>query len=474
MTIDDWMEQVFHYQGNGYPLGGGNLGAGSAVEEVPNDYLGYIQAAYKSSGIVFACMVARQLAFSEARFQFQQLKQGRPADLFGSPELAVLEKPWPSGQTGDLLSRAIQHADLAGNHYAVRNSGRIRWLRPDWTEIILTRPPDEAVECDVAGYLYKPGGTQDKDRWKLYPVDGSHGRVAHWAPIPDPEALYRGMSPLTPVLREIASDKAATKHKGKFFENAATPALAVSFKETVTKTQFEQFMRAMDEAHSGVENAYSTLYLGGGADVTPLTYDMRQLDFKNTQGGGETRIAAALRVHPVVVGLSEGMQGSSLNAGNFKAAKDAFADLTMRPLWRSLCGAYEELVTPPKGSRLWYDDRDIAFLQDDMAQLAEIQTKQATTITKLIQDGYTPESIIEAVRKSDWTLLEHTGLFSVQLQPPLPNGPPVDGATVGPASGAKPTPLQNKAAKAAKAAAPAPKPGTGSTAKPAPKPTPKP
>jgi hypothetical protein len=31
--------------------------------------------------------------------------------------------------------------------------------------------------------------------------------VAHWSPIPDPLANFRGMSWLTPVLREIDADQ---------------------------------------------------------------------------------------------------------------------------------------------------------------------------------------------------------------------------------------------------------------------------
>jgi hypothetical protein len=88
------------------------------------------------------------------------------------------------------------------------------------------------------------------------------------------------------------------------------------------------------------------------------------------------------------------------------------------------------LVKVPSGARLWFDDRDIAYLREDIKDLAEIQTQEATTITKLIQDGYTPDSIVDAVKKKDWSLLKHTGLFSVQLQPPMPEGPPV--AKVGP------------------------------------------
>lgn len=418
MTVDDWAEQYFTYQGLGYPIMGMNKVSESS-EAPPTDFPSYVNQAYKTNGIVFACILARQLIFSEARFGYQRLRDGRPGDLFFPKELKILERPWPNGTTGELLNRAIQDADLAGNHYVVREGSRLRRLRPDWVEIILTAPPDEAVKSDVAGYLYKPGGTQNKDLWELYPIDGSRGVIAHWAPIPDPEAQYRGMSWLTPVLREIMADKAATTHKGKFFENAATPNLAVSLKETVSQEEFKAFMESMDSSHQGVQNAYETLYLGGGADVKVVGADLRQMDFKVTQGAGETRIAAAARIHPVIVGLSEGMQGSSLNAGNFKAAKDAFADSTMRPLWRSICASYEPLLRVPGDARLWFDDRDIAFLRQDRTDLAEIQAKEASTIAKLVQDGFTAQSVVEATIKQDWSLLKHTGLFSVQLQPPI-------------------------------------------------------
>ena len=54
-------------------------------ERIENDFEGYVEGAYKADGIVFACILARQLAFSEARFQWRQLRSGRPGDLFGNP-----------------------------------------------------------------------------------------------------------------------------------------------------------------------------------------------------------------------------------------------------------------------------------------------------------------------------------------------------------------------------------------------------
>lgn len=413
LTMADWYEMM-SYQGLSYLAGGTTTSLDTEVIE--NSFTGYINSIYKSNGIVFACMEARRSVFSQARFQFQRIKNGRPGDLFGSAALALLENPWPNGTTGELLSRAIQDVDLSGNHYVVRETDRLRRLRPDWVQIILTAPPDQAVQSDVAGYAYWPGGVGNGAPKIYFPEE-----IAHWCPIPDPNAQYRGMSWITPILREIQADKEATDHKAKFYANAATPKLSVSLKENVTKAQFMEFMDAFEAANGGIENAYKTIYLGGGADVSVVGANMQQIDFKQVQGAGETRIAAAAGVPAVVVGFSEGMQGSSLNSGNYKSAKESFGDRTLRGLWQSISAAYQSITPMPTASRsvrLWYDDRDIAFLRTDRLEAAKIQTERTSNLTKLITAGFTPESAVAAISADDLTMLEHSGLVSVQLLPP--------------------------------------------------------
>lgn len=423
LSTDDWAN-MFTFNGNTYPIGQyGTVQRGSRVEPIANNFETYVGQAFKASGIVFAASVARHLIFSEARFQYQYLHKGKPGDLFGKPGLKLLENPWPGGTTSDLLMRAIQDADLGGNAYFLREGvgrgARLRRLRPDWVDILLTKPPDMAVDSDIAGYIYKPGGTEDPDRWEIYPVDGSRGAVAHWAPIPDPGAQYRGMSPLTPVVREIMADKYATDHKARFFENGATPGLVISFKETVTDEQFREFMRAMNESKVGVEHAYENLYLGGGADVTVAGSHLAQMDFKGTQGHGEERICAALGIHPLIVGISGTFSREPLSQESLTAAKDLLADKHLRPMWHSLCNSFAVLVTEYENARLWYDDRDIAFLRQDRQQVAQIENLEATTLNSYITAGFTPDSAIQAVIHKDKTLLKHTGLYSVQLQPPM-------------------------------------------------------
>ena len=128
-------------------------------------------------------------------------------------------------------------------------------------------------------------------------------------------------------------------------------------------------------------------------------------------------MAAAAGVHPVILGLSEGLGGSALNAGNYGQVRRRFADMTIRSLWRGASASLESIVTPPdEDTRLWYDASDIPFLRDDAKQEAEIRDKQAQTITRLVREGFTWDSAVKAVRTGDWTQLEHSGLFSVQLQ----------------------------------------------------------
>ena len=399
------------------------------AETISNDFEGLVSGALQSSAVVAAVEGVRTSVFSEARFQWQRFNNGRPGDLFGTPDLAVLERPWPGGTTGDLLTRMLLHADFGGNAYVARIRDELVPMRPDWVDIVLA-PREVDLGSETATIGYRRIGYaywHDGQRFgSARPVVFLPGEVCHFAPLPDPCANYRGMSIYTPVLREIESDKQATVHKSKFFENAATPNLAVTLPKEIDAADFSEFVESMDRAHRGAENAYKTLYLAGGADPTVIGQNFQQLDFKAVQGAGETRIAAAAGVGAILANLSEGMQGSSLNAGNYQAAKRRFADATMRPLWRNAAGSLESILAAPVGSgaRLWYDDRDVAFLRDDQSDVADIQAKEAQTIRNLLDAGFTPDSVKAAVDANDWSLLTHSGLFSVQLQAPGSNTTP--------------------------------------------------
>lgn len=411
LSLNDWA-QYFTYGGLAYPIMPRTTMGQLNEERIPATG----DLAYRMSSPVFSLVLARMQVFSQIHFQWTQFKAGQPGDLFGSPELSLLERPWPGGTTADLLAKMEVDVSVAGNSYIRRGNKMLHRLDPLWVSILLgsneeTEHPAEAADTTVLGYVYRPPSA----RMRLFLPE----EVAHYAPIPDPAAQFLGMSWLTPVLRDVQADTAMSEHKLSFLMNAATPNLAVKFDPSVTLEQIKEFKELMEEEHRGVANAWKTLFLGGGADTTVIGKDFKELEFAATQGKGESRLAAAAGVPPSWVGFSEGLQGSALNAGNFSTARRRFSDGTMAHLWGNACSSLQQILRPPNSSAsLWYTTAAVPFMREDAGDQADIQQKQSTTITTLVKEGFTAESAVAAVQNNDWTLLKHTGLVSVQLQKP--------------------------------------------------------
>jgi hypothetical protein len=411
--------------GTTYPLWGLQQTLQGRREEIGADFLGLGNGALKANPVVYACMQARSSLFSEARFMYRQVRSGTPGELFSLAELEILRHPWPGGTTGDLLARTIQDADLAGNAFWVRRPGRLVRLRPDWVVLIHGSMADPSVdmwdpEAELLGYAYYPGGIGVGT-----PVFYQSTEVAHFAPMPDPIAPQRGMSWLTPLIREVTADSGMTTFKDAYLVNGATPNLVLTGVPGASQDQFKEWVATFEKGHKGAANAFKSLYLTATMDAKVIGSSMGTtgLDFKAVQGLGETRIAAAAGVPAAVVGISEGLAGSSLNAGNFAASMRRFADLTMRPAWRNVCGSFERIISVPGAAELWYDDRDIPALKDDIKDYAEVQQLQAQAIRQYVDAGFEPASVVDAVNAGDLKRLTHTGLYSVQLQAPMPEQP---------------------------------------------------
>lgn len=397
------------------------------------------KAAASVNSVVASVMDVRQAVFSQVRFRGQTIRNGKPADLFGTPELSLLERPWTGGQTTDLLVQMIQDADLSGNSFwtpapVAGPTFRGRAAIPGVVPAVQGDPTEQLVRLDPSmvdivvgevtldgqtisqvklGYVHYPRGRNEEG--VIFRLD----QVAHFMPTLDPWWPFRGMSWLTPVAREIEADQTMTLHKRKFFENGATPNLIITHAAGADRQKITDFQKRLDAESRGTQNAYRTLNLYPGADATVVGADLKSVDFKQVQGAGETRIAAAGGVPPVIVGLSEGLQAATYS--NYAQARRRFSDGTMHPLWAKAAAALQNVFAPGTfgpGARLWYDHDNIAFLREDEKDAAEIARTRAATLSSYLAAGFTPESAVAALEADDIRLLQHTGLFSVQLQPP--------------------------------------------------------
>ena len=368
-------------------------------------------AAYKGSGAVFGIEAARINLFTEAEFKLQRK---RDKSLYGSPVLTLLEEPWPAGSTSDLLAHMEQDVALMGNAWVRKvSSSRLEMLRPDWVTLVseVTTDPETFTEVrTVLGVIYDPPVTEGRAR-DFYPIS----EVAHWAPMPDPDNHFIGMSYLTPVLREVDADLQMTDYKRAYLENAATPNLLVRYQQRATPELLDSLRERFDARHGGVKNAFRTVVLDQGADVTLVGNNLKELLFDAVQAAGENRIAVAAGVPAIVAGLKEGLDAA--NYAVYDAAKRAFADGTMRPLWRSACQALGKLIEVPEDSRLWYDEAGIAALRQGEKEQADTMLVLAQAAQSLIMSGYTAESVNLALSSGDITLLNQIpGFVSVQMQ----------------------------------------------------------
>jgi phage portal protein BeeE len=417
LSLDEYASW-FSYGGTAYPM------LQTTYSTLDQERISLTAAhAAKTSGPVFALVLARMQVFSQVRFQWTRWQGSQQGDLFGNAELRVLETPWPGGVTADLLARMEWDVSAAGNAYIRRKGSTLHRLNPAWVIIVMgsaedAENPAAAADTTVAGYLWRPPGGK--------PMFFTPQQVAHYAPLPDPDAHFLGESWIAPVMRDLQGDQASTEHKWRFFENSAMPNMAIAFDPAVGIDAVRQFKELMEEEHRGVANAFRTLFLGGGAKPAAVGSSFKDMDYAVVQGRAESRLAAAAGVPPSWVGFAEGLQGSSLNAGNFQSARRRFSDGTMVHLWGNAASSLQPLLAVPPGASLTYDGR-VPFMREDASDLAGIQAEQASTIASLINAGFIPDTVVKAVAGNDMTLLKHSGLTSVQLVPPSSGQEPAPG-----------------------------------------------
>lgn len=403
-------------------------------ESIMPTLVGNTQQAYGGNAVVFGAILARLSLFSEATFAFRNLADKQLSGSFESDgrrntALRKLENPWPNGTTGELLARMLQDADLAGNAYVWDAGDQLVRLRPDWITIVteMVYDPMGREYRKVIGYYYEPPVTAQpyEGQPRLFSVD----EVAHWSPNPDPTASFRGMSWLTPVLREVWADQAMTDYKIQYLSNAASPNLLIKYAQKLGQDSLLSIADRIQARHGGSDNAFKTLVLDEGADATVIGNTFEQMNFSTVQAAGENRIIIASGVPGIVIGSKEGLMAATYS--NYEQAMRRFADVTMRPLWRSVCACLSQLVAVPAGSRLWFDTSDIAALRQGEKEQADTTLVQSQSIAELVKFGYDPESAVAAVTSGNLQLLKHTGP-PVQIMTEVPKAtPPADVLDVG-------------------------------------------
>lgn len=321
---------------------------------------------------VWACLLALSNAHIEPPLR---VYRGDPdtgtADwLYASPLQALLLNPNPHHTNLELWfwSSWAKHAD--GNAYLrkVRSGDELTgnvielWpLSPNLVKPITI--PGSGRLVDFYRYTWAPG------KWDDIPAEN----IIHFRIGIDDRDQRLGLSPLKRLVREIASDTAATQFSDALLRNFGVPGLVVQIPDgaSLTDDQAEQLKQKL-ETRFGFENRGNVGVLTAGATIEQFGFSPEQLNLEALHNVPETRIAAVLGVPPSVAGLGVGLAQTS-NYASMKQVRENFTEVTVIPHWRMDAAKMNHQLKPDftdeDDVRIAFDLTNVRALQEDRNEL---------------------------------------------------------------------------------------------------------
>jgi HK97 family phage portal protein len=296
------------------------------------------------------------------------MPDGQVETVADHPILQLLAQPTPNVPPSLVWSWILPDYQLLGNAYfrKVRVSGRVVGLQ--YLAADMVRPVGNKVN-PLIKYQYTVDGTS----YDIALEDMIHIRYGR-----DPQDSRFGRSPVTSVLREIATDNVAASAAFGMVRNGGMPSIMVGpdYKggvEDLSEDDARQTKRKLQQDFTG-DNAGSVLVMTGPFKVEQVSHKPSEMAFDEIRRKPEERVCAALGLNPLVLQLGSGLERATYSNLE-QATRSAWTD-GMIPLMRQMSEAltiallpdYEE--TQP-GDYLEFDVANVPSLQADLNEDAE-------------------------------------------------------------------------------------------------------
>jgi HK97 family phage portal protein len=263
-----------------------------------------------------------------------------------------------------------------------------------------------------------------------------------------------GLGPIGAARITLGSAMAAEVYAASYFGNAANPGGVIEAPTELTEEQISDIARNWNLSHSGPYRAGKLGVLTGGASFKPLTLNAADAQLLEVRRFGVEEIARIFRVPISLLGhpVAGAMSFASVEAQNL-----SFVQHSLRPLLERLEQALSPLLPEPDGFIKFNLDallrgttleryeaytkglnegflslNDVRAVEDlsplgeagdqyrvplqniDASDAKDVGLKLRTEIaTNLIQVGFEPKSVLEAVGLPP---MDHTGIPTGQLQ----------------------------------------------------------
>ena len=310
-----------------------------------------IRDGFKASTWVYACVYRLMKAAASVPWKVsRQVKQGEWEVVPNHPLQLLLEQPNPFMSGQDLIERMTAHLYLGGNGLwtKVRAGGVVAELWPIGPEGI--RPVPSRTDF-IKQYEYQQGD----GKHIIKPEDIVHVMFV------DPGNPYWGLSPLQAGARTVDTDIEAVKWNKVALQNRAITDGVFSFKEPLTKDQWEEARKQVREQHQGADNARTPWVLGGDAEWHQMSLSPAEMDFIESRRMTREEICAIFQVPPPMVGIYD-----HATLANIETARKIFWLDTVIPFLEDLRAAFNLSLTPEfgPGMRLDFNVDNVAAIQD--------------------------------------------------------------------------------------------------------------
>ena len=319
-----------------------------------SDYFGHAHA-YRTNELIYACINELSATTAEA-----------PLISDNEAVNALIAKPNPLMSAISFIEAWVSYAYIDGNVFVRKERDATGNVIGLW----LLRP--DRVDIDKDGYVHTIGEERQVIEW----ADIIH--FALFNPLDD----WRGLSPMSVLLKNHDNDNAITTFLNQFFNNAGVPYGLLKTSRPANKTERERIQQQWQEQFSGARALSKIAVLDSEANYTQIGLDVDAMDFSNISARTESRICATFGIPPILVGALVGLQTSTF--ANYGNARRSLWDETIIPLCRRIEGDLAHgLEEDFPNVRVWFDLSNVPTLREDRSIIVDraIRAHQAGLMT---------------------------------------------------------------------------------------------
>lgn len=298
---------------------------GVEVTQLVN-YHTYVEEGYKRNAVVYSAVREIARTAPSARLQVhKRLNRGQTEIQETHPVQKLLDFPNQLQSHYDFLETLISYLNLDGNAYVIRERDEVdggkrtvsMWLpRPDLMTPVLNNSKSIFDQDAILGYVYV---MQTGEKLYFLPEDVIHFKY----PNPnDPHGgLGRGHPPLMAAAADADNDNSQTSFIKQFFINGAVPSGIIKSKNILEDSEVRRIQSRIGEQYAGEVNWHKIMVLDADAEYQQTGLNLDQMVFPDLRAISETRICAAFKVPPVLIGVKAGLDAATYS--NYALARRA-------------------------------------------------------------------------------------------------------------------------------------------------------